>query len=68
MKSDNHSGENFQTLKFGPESPPGLSISLTALVCDAGYHIITADVSIYIMLGNEEKLGNHLKGLIPRGK
>lgn len=38
------------------EIPPGLSISVTALVCDTGHHdIITTDVNIYIILGNEER-------------
>lgn len=60
VKSNIHSGENFQTVKFGTESLPGLSISLTALACEAGYYdIITADVNTYIILGNEGKLNSH---------
>lgn len=45
VKSNIHSGENLQTVKFGTESLPGLSVSVTTLVCEAGYMISSLPMS-----------------------
>ena len=45
VKSNIHSGENLQTVKFGTESLSGLSISVTTLVCEVGYVISSLQMS-----------------------